>query len=97
MDEREARAALIKQNRRSLIDALKLVYPLALTFYSLRQVLAGVEEHYLKGDITYLVEKGYVAWVNRKPNMNWPSREYKLTAVGVEIADAINTDPALEP
>ena len=36
-------------------------------------------------------------WINEAPNMVWKAREFDLTATGIETADKINIDPALEP
>lgn len=100
MDARQARSTLIKQTRRSILDTLKQVYPGSLSFLSLRYVLPEVEERYLRADISYLADKGYARWVNHRkgqPVESWAGREYVLSARGVEIADALDEDPALEP
>jgi len=97
MDDDEARALIIKQSRRSILDALKQVYPARFSFYSLRVVCAEIEERHLKADVAYLIDKGYLVWHEPTPNMAWDRREYRLSAEGVEIADRIEVDPALTP
>lgn len=92
-----ARAAQIKQTRRGILDALNMVYPGHLTFETICGVFVELEEHYIRRDLQYLCEKNYTQWVNPSRNAAWAMRRYKLTPAGLEVADRINTDPALEP
>jgi hypothetical protein len=58
------------------------------------------DEECVKRDLVYLCEKRYVIWANsprRYDLMAWPDRMFKLTAAGNEVAERIETDPALEP
>lgn len=98
MDDRN-RARIIKQTRRAILDALKQVYDLPLTFESLCEVLLylNVADEDVAKDVAYLIDKGYVRWVNQAERPPWKRRLYTLTAAGVETADKINRDPALEP
>ncbi len=98
MTPREAKALLIKQIRRKIIDALNHVHGMqALSFESLAYIMSDVEEGYLRSDLVYLSQKGYIECVNARPNQAFGSKEFSLTFTGKEIADAINRDPALEP
>ena len=97
VSEQEARTLLIKQTRRDILTTLKMFYPASATFETLRLTLPTVEEDHLRKDISYLIAKGYVSWLNERSNAAWSTREYGLTAAGVETADGIEKDPALEP
>jgi len=96
-DARSIRAAQIKQTRRSILDALKQTYPADLSLLSLRYVLAEIEEHYLRQDVQYLLDKGLLTRTDAKRGALWDDRRFKLTARGVETADQITVDPALDP
>lgn len=97
MNEQEARVAIIKQTRRSILDTLNATRPACLSYETLCGVFVELDEHYVRRDLEYLVSKGYVEWVNPRRNAPWKERSYGLTSDGMEIADKINTDPALEP
>jgi len=92
----QMREVLIKKSRRDLLVTLKMVYPGALDYRSIRLVTPDVDDHYLEIDLAYLVDKGYVRRENAQPNQRRDDREWKLTALGVETADRINRDPAIE-
>lgn len=96
VSEQEIRELIIKRTRRDLLDVLKMLYPATADFETLALALAEIEERHLKVDLSYLVDKGYVQWVNKARNAGWRKREFRLTATGVETADRINKDPALE-
>ncbi len=96
-EQEEIRAKQIKAARRALLDTLNIAYPGDLTFEDLCEVLPDVCEHYLQRDLMYLIEKGYVVWINARNNAGWPGRRFRLTAAGEEIAQKINVDPALAP
>lgn len=101
MDAREARAARIKMARREILRVLLTMYPIGpFDFGSICGSLAHLElpdNECVKSDLLYLCDKGYVRWTNKKPQTPWSDRLYKLTANGNEIANRIQTDPALEP
>ena len=60
-------------------------------------VLPDVPAAYLRKDLAYLQDKGLIECPNMQPNLAWEKRKFKLTAQGVETADKIIRDPALEP
>ena len=97
LSEAAIRALTIKKSRWGLLQVLKMFYPCETDFLSLALTLPTVELHHIKVDLSYLIDKGLVAWTNQEPNQRWDEREYKLTATGVETADRITADPALEP
>lgn len=91
------RASIIKKGRRDLLGSLRMYYPVEAEYTDLALTVPTVEEPHFRVDLSYLIDKGYLLWTNRKPNAIWQGREYLLTAKGVEVADRILTDPALEP
>ena len=97
MNENQIQAAQVKRIRRNILDALNMAYPGTLSFEDLCTVLPTVESHYLHRDVAYLVEKGYVRWINQQRNASMRDGEFRLTAAGTEIAQKINTDPAISP
>ena len=97
VNEAEVRALIIKDSRWKLLETLKLFYPASMSFRTLCLTLPAVELRHMKVDVTYLCDKGYARWNNQRPNMPWDAREYRLTASGVEAADFITNDPAVQP
>ncbi|MEK6675562.1 MAG: hypothetical protein AABZ47_07900 [Planctomycetota bacterium] len=97
MNEEIANAMLIKRARKEILRSLRLFYPSDINLRSLQVSVADIEEHHLKVDLSYLIDKGYVVWTNREPNQNWKDRNYRITAAGMERLDKIVVDPALEP
>lgn len=102
MNEEQAKAAMIKQTRREILRALNLMYYIGpLSFEALCGALRHLQlpdDQCVKRDLVYLVDKDYVDWANSdNAYMPWRQRLYKLTARGNEIANRIDTDPALEP
>ena len=96
MDNRQPRE--IKHARRRLMAALKAYFPGECDFPTLEGLMPSVEPEFLKKDLAYLELKGYVQWVNNSvKSLDWLWRKYLLTAEGVEVADQIKADPALEP
>ncbi|MEK6798017.1 MAG: hypothetical protein AABZ12_03550 [Planctomycetota bacterium] len=97
----EARARMIKQTRREILSALALMYESQpMGFVQVCAALTHLElpdESYVKKDLTYLCEKGYVRWVNEGRMTPWHERFYKLTASGKDIVDRIDVDATLEP
>lgn len=94
--DQDIRAMQIKQVRRQLLTVLKMFYPASASYETLRLTLPQVEDSHLRKDLSYLCAKDYVKWENAGPNMGWEEREFVLTATGVETADRINRDTALE-
>ena len=99
------RADLIKRMRREILVSLKSIYPApteARRFYSaLLPLFPTVEFDHFRQDLAYLIEKGYLERFMPKhhdhPDMvPWRRRWFKLTPAGVEIADQVRTDEALE-
>ncbi len=95
----------IKEVRRRVLYVLKLIYPAPRTAQSLLttliQIFPGLENEDFRKDIAYLSEKGYIERVltdeERYPaTTSLRNRWHKLTAAGVEIADRVIEDPALE-
>ena len=86
-----------KQTRRGLLDALNLARPARLTFETLCGVFITTPNTFIRRDLDYLVTAGYVRWVNSRANAPWEGRVFELTKTGIELADRLITDPALEP
>jgi len=93
----DVRRALVKQVRRGIIDLLNLAYPAALDYDTICGSFVDTDEHYIKRDLSYLVEAGYLTWVNKESNAPWAGRKFRLTTEGVDLALKINTDPAISP
>jgi hypothetical protein len=95
----------IKRTRNELLVALKVVYPAALQaeqlMRSLLVLFPTLEFEHVKRDLHYLGEKGYIERVIADPDSDngltpWRRRWFKLTPLGVELADRCIKDPALE-
>ncbi len=96
---------LIKAVRNEVLVALKVLYPVALQAELLLRSLLGLfptlEFDHLRRDLHYLCAKGYVERVvadtegdgNVTP---WRRRWFRLTSMGMELADQCIRDPALE-
>lgn len=95
VNEAEARALKIQQSRRELLETLKLFYPAEVDFRSISLSLPRAELRHLEIDLNYLIDKGYVVWVDRQENARVAKGCFRLTASGVETADWINKDAAL--
>jgi len=97
----QMRTARIKQTRRDLMEALGAMYGIGpADFAMLCNALTHLElpsVEYVKQDLVYLIDKGYVRWTNEKNFTLWKDRLYSLTARGKEIVDRIASDSALEP
>jgi hypothetical protein len=102
-----AKKDLIKQARCSMLRSLERVYPSGLNCKYLFQVLCSIDEVYdidlMRKDIAYLREKGYVKIVSlsgkdaRLADVKMDSLTViKLTAQGLDIAQDMIDDPALE-
>jgi|SRR3990172_5080538 len=97
----QMKAARIKQSRRDLLEALNAMYGIGpADFPMLCTALLHLElpsDEYVKQDLIYLIDKGYVRWTNEANFQPWTKRLFALTARGKEIVDRIAKDPALEP
>ena len=99
------RAREIKRIRGEMLVALKLLYPAALQAEQLLRSLLGLfpalEWDYFRRDLAYLCEKGYLQRVvseseNDEPTTPWRKRWFRLTTTGMELADHIIADPAID-
>ena len=95
--EQKMRATLVKQIRRGIIDLLNLAYPAALEFETICGSFLDIDAHYIKRDLSYFLDAGFIEWVNRTDNARWAGRKFKLTRTGVDQALSINTDSGLTP
>jgi hypothetical protein len=95
----------IKQVRRELLVVLKVVYPASLSADVLYRALLGAFVHmeweYLRKDLAYLVEKGYLirrdGSVTHAASADRGRRSlYRLSPAGVELVDRCTNDAALE-
>ncbi len=95
----------IKTLRREVLVNLKMVYPAAFQgqplFEALLMVFPDYEWSHFRQDLAYLIAKGYLARLMPQSHANpegvpWPRRWFALTAAGVEIADKVRFDEALE-
>lgn len=97
-----AKAFLIKQIRCRILRSLDLVYPSGLVITNLYQTVCDIDPVYdlnlLCKDIEYLKAKGYVEFVDDLIGgmTDYKDKVVKLTAQGLEIAQDITDDPALE-
>ncbi len=103
------KAGMIKQARCLVMRNLEIVYPSGLNVKYLYQTVCAVDERYdfslLCKDIAYLKEKGYVELIalGGKPGKGTMAdvkpdsmTVVKLTARGLEIAQDLIDDQALE-
>ena len=98
----ETEPTKIKQMRKFILFNLNLMSPNPLQVRSLFNSLIGFDEHYdlqiLAKDLKYLKQKNYIEYIDNKIG-GYPIFEEKvvgLTSEGLEIAQRIRTDPALE-
>lgn len=89
--------ALIKQMRRELLTTMNLFYPGDASFESICSVLPLMDEHHLKRDVQYFVDRGYLSCTNPRVNQPWSERKFKLTDRGVDAALRVDKDKSLEP
>jgi hypothetical protein len=91
--------------RNEVLVALKMIYPAALQaeqlLRSLLSVFPTLEWRSLKRDLYYLCEKGYLQRVvaaseSDKHLTPWRRRWFRLTTTGMEVADHLVGDPALD-
>jgi len=98
-------AGNLKARRGEMLTCLRSIYPSSLQVKKLHRILIPVfpeiEAAHMRQDLTYLIAKGYIE--RRMPHdhespetIPWENRYMCLTATGVEIADKIREDPALD-
>ena len=96
----------IKRIRNEALVALKMLYPAALQaeqlMRSLLSLFPALEWDHFRRDLAYLSEKGYLQRVvadteNDERLTPWRQRWFRLTSRGVELADHVINDPALDP
>ncbi|MCB9866030.1 MAG: hypothetical protein H6816_05295 [Phycisphaerales bacterium] len=96
----------IKSIRNEAVVALKMLYPTALPAEQLMRSLLGLfpalEWEYFRRDLAYLCEKGYLQRVVAEREADerltpWRQRWFRLTSRGVELADHLIDDPAMNP
>lgn len=96
------KADIVKQARNLTMRHLELVYPSGLTAKYLFQTVCAVDSNYdfnlMRKDVAYLREKGYVTLIGGQLCDVRPGSlcVVKLTAAGLEIAQDVINDPALE-
>lgn len=99
-------ASEIKRIRTEAVVALKMLYPAALQaeqlFRSLLGLFPELEWDHFRRDLAYLCEKGYVQRVVAELEGDerltaWRQRWFRLTSRGVELADHVIQDPAMDP
>jgi hypothetical protein len=98
----------IKRIRTEVLVALKMLYPAPLQaeqlFRSLLCIFPTLEWDAFKRDLAYLCEKGYLQRVvadaerdSGAPGLTpWRKRWFRLTSAGLEVADHVINDPALD-
>ena len=97
-----SKADIVKQARNLIMRHLELVYPSGLTAKYLYQTVCAVDKAYdftlMRKDVAYLEEKKYVTLIGGKICDVRPGSlvVVKLTASGLEIAQDVKDDPALE-
>jgi len=98
-------ARQIKRIRNEVLVALKVIYPAAMQaetlLRSLLVLFPTLEFDYLRRDLHYLQQKGYLERVtpsfeSDEALTSWRRRWFRLTPSGTELADHCIHDPALE-
>ena len=93
---------MIKQARNNILRNLDLVYPSGLTMKKLFHTVCAINQMYdfnlLQRDVSYLIAKGYLYFIDDAIGGmdSIESKVVKLTAKGMEIAQDLIDDPALE-
>jgi len=99
---------LIKRTRNEILVALKMLYPAPLQaeqlFRSLLCVFPTLEWDPFRRHLAYLCEKGYLQRMiaDTEPDpaapglTPWRKRWFRLTSTGLEVADHVVNDPALD-
>ena len=95
----------IKRIRHEILVALKMLYPAALQAEQLLRSLLSLFPHLewdpFRRDLAYLCEKGYLQRVVSDSESDarltpWRRRWFRLTSKGMEVAEHIINDPALD-
>ena len=95
----------IKRVRNEVLVAMKLLYPAALQADQIQKTLLGIfpmlEWEAFRRDLAYLCEKGYLERVIAStepdaPATPWRKRWLRLTSRGMEIAEHVIADPAMD-
>ena len=95
----------IKRIRSEILVALKMLYPAALQaeqlLRSMLSVFPDLEWGAFRRDLAYLCEKGYLQRVVSANESDerltpWRRRWFRLTSEGMEVAEHVINDPALE-
>jgi len=95
----------IKRIRNEILVALKMLYPAPLQaeqlFRSLLCLFPTLEWDPFRRDLAYLGEKGYLRRVVADTEGDerltpWRKRWFRLTSAGLEVADQVVKDPALD-
>jgi hypothetical protein len=98
--------AEIRQIRHEMLVALKMIYPTALQaeqlLRSLLSLFPTLEWDCFRRDLAYLAEKDYVQRVVAGTEADarstgWRQRWFRLTTRGVELAENLIRDPAIDP
>ncbi len=98
MNRADAEKLRISQDRNQILDSLKRVYPSPLRADFLRRsIVSQPDWDVFRKDVAYLEAKGYVEEVKPRAGAPIEKRWYLLTAAGVEAADEMIEDPALNP
>ncbi len=96
----------VKRVRNEILVALLMIYPAALQadqlLRSLLALFPTLEWQQIKRDIFYLAEKGYVQRVVADTEEDerltpWRRRWFRITPTGMEVADRLINDPAIQP
>ena len=94
----------IKRDRRTVLATLRTIYPRWMAGEELYLIVLDCNPEYdrrlLVKDLTYLNEKGYVAWkgaenIDRR-TISVKDCVFRLTAPGTDIANGLVEDPTLE-
>jgi len=95
----------IKRVRNEVLVALKMLYPASLQaeqlLRSLLSLFPSLEWDQFRRDLVYLCEKGYLQRVVADSETDerttpWRRRWFRLTSTGMELADHVIDDPALD-
>lgn len=91
--------------RNMLLSTLQAVYPNSFSTTNLHRAMVGTFPAlgmlHLRTDLHYLAAKAYIEEADpglgkQMATTEFPDKRWKLTAAGVEIAQKITDDPALE-
>lgn len=93
---------IIKQQRRSLLNNLNLLYPVPFQTQTIWRTVCGYDASYdysnYKRDLAYFRDKGWLRFVDEVIGgaNSFEEKVVVLTASGKEIAERTMSDPALE-